>query len=681
MSSGTWLRSGGSVCLVGVVGFALVGLINALPGRAADAVTVGADAHKHLALDPRLIATACNARLVLGRVEKEPGNPLFSADKPWENSLNNLYPNVVFDPQRRCFRLWYKCVLADGEAIAKMLPPATVHDVGWFLLVAESPDGVTWTKPDLSLIGYAGSPHTNIVARDTPNVGVFFDPHDADDARRYKMLYDVGLGQLRVRFSADGFHWSEPQTPAGFTPFTGDTHNNAFWDERLGKYVAITRFYLGERLVARSESRDFLNWEPPRLALRSLLVEGRARQLYCMPAFPYGSGYLGFLMVYNVGTDRTVDCELAWSPDSLHWRRVLPGTPLIPRGLADSYDGGCIYAQAGPPILSGGRLFVFYGGSTAVHRGWKRHCLPCLAYLRPDGFAAYEPASPDAVGTLITRPLRGVGLPLQLSADAAGGAIRIVVLDEQDRELAASRPMTTDVTDGLVEWDGDEAFEAPQERAFRLRLELRRARLYAIRGVALIDTALPSEDAHVVPDEPAAVPTRLVRHAAAFETSDEGWQGLQRAEHRVAADGQGGFLHTVRDDGNAFAMATEAASAGRFAGNLRATYGGDGVKLAFRVRSQTPAASTQVELFARDIAQWSYPQLPAPGAQWTECSVTLRYDWTDEQARAAGWRNAINAFSWRETVRHVGKVVVIPLFRDKPSSFDLDDFSIETSPR
>ncbi len=113
----------------------------------------------------------------------EPRNPLFVADQPWENSLNNLYPNVAFDPERRCFRLWYKCVLADKEAIAKMMPPATVHDVGWFLLYAQSPDGVTWTEPDLGLIGFEGSLHTNIVARDTPNVGVCYDPHDADGGR------------------------------------------------------------------------------------------------------------------------------------------------------------------------------------------------------------------------------------------------------------------------------------------------------------------------------------------------------------------------------------------------------------------------------------------------------------------------------------------------------------------
>lgn len=663
----------------GLLAWWLGWLLLSPPAQAADAVAARADARKHLVLDARLFAQTRDVRLVMGHVEKEPRNPLFVADRPWENSLNNLYPNVAFDPERRCFRLWYKCVLADKEAIAKMMPPATVHDVGWFLLYAQSPDGVTWTKPDLGLIGFDGSLHTNIVARDTPNVGVCHDPHEADAGRRYKMLYDVGLGQLRVRFSADGLRWSEPQTPTGFTPYTGDTHNNAFWDERLGKYVAITRFYLGERLVARSESGDFLNWDKTQLALRSTLAEGRTRQLYCMPAFAYGSGYLGFLMVYNAGTDRTVDCELAWSPDSVRWQRVLPGTPLIPRGPQDSYDAGCIYAQAGPPVLCDGRLMIFYGGSTAVHRGWKRHCLPCLATLRPDGFAAYEPTAPDATGTLVTTPLRCVGQPLQISADAQGGSVRVFVLDDRDREIAASEPVTASVTDADVRWAGGTSFESLQNRRVRLKFELRGAKLYAVRGVELVDTSLPSPAESTVPDQPAADGVKIVSHTASFDASDEGWQGIQRAERHAADDATGGFLHATRADGNAFAFAPEQASAGRFSGNLQTAYGGRGVTISFRVRSPIPAVRTQVELFARDIAQWSYDKLPTPGKEWTIASVTLHYDWTDDQARAAGWRPAISAFSWRETIQNVGKVVVGPLFQGQPSSFDLDDFTMQTA--
>jgi hypothetical protein len=224
---------------------------------------------KQLALDTRVAEVVEGLMLRLGNVEKDPRNPLMQADKPWENSLNNLYPNVLYDEREQRFKLWYKCVLVDPEVQAKMMPPRTVHDVGWFLLYATSRDGLSWEKPELGLHGFDGSTRNNAVTRDTPNVGVFRDPHAPDPQRRYKMIYDVGSGQMRVRFSPDGIHWTQPFVPDGLG-MTGDTHNNAWWDERLGRYVLITRFYLGERTVARSESDDFLHWDPPRLIITAL---------------------------------------------------------------------------------------------------------------------------------------------------------------------------------------------------------------------------------------------------------------------------------------------------------------------------------------------------------------------------------------------------------------------------
>ncbi len=453
----------------------------------ADVAVLRPDVGKVLLLDPRAVAAAEGLRLTMGAVAKHPANPLFRADKPWENALNNLYPNVCWDEEEGRFKLWYKCVLADADAIARMAPPATVHGVGWFLLYATSADGVVWEKPELGLIPYDGSVQTNIVARDTPNAGVFRDPHEPDPARRYKMIYDVGLGKMRVRFSADGLRWGDPLEPTGFTPWTGDTHNNAFWDERRQQYVLITRFLLGERLVARSESDDFLHWRDTRLVLVSRPVEGRDRQLYCMPAFPCANGYLGLVMVYNAGSDHTVDCELAWSPDSVAWERVLPGTPFIPRGPAGSCDSACIYAQAGTLVVKDGRVLVFYGGSDVPHRGWKRHCLPCLASLRPDGFAGWAPAEPHGRGTLTTGRLRIVGERLRVSADAAEGEIRVTLLDEDGRRAAVSRPVRSDVTDAPLEWDGEDPLAGVRGRPVRLRVEVSSAILYAIGGVAIAD--------------------------------------------------------------------------------------------------------------------------------------------------------------------------------------------------
>jgi hypothetical protein len=79
-------------------------------------------ADKLLVLDSRVIESAENARLMPGTVTKHERNPLFQADKPWENSMNNLYPNVIWDDAEKVFKMWYKCVLADNDAIRKMAP-------------------------------------------------------------------------------------------------------------------------------------------------------------------------------------------------------------------------------------------------------------------------------------------------------------------------------------------------------------------------------------------------------------------------------------------------------------------------------------------------------------------------------------------------------------------------------
>ena len=75
------------------------------------------DPDKLLLLDRRVVALVEEARLVHGKVVKEPANPLFQADKPWENSMNNLYPNLLWDEEEGIFKLWYKCVLADADVI------------------------------------------------------------------------------------------------------------------------------------------------------------------------------------------------------------------------------------------------------------------------------------------------------------------------------------------------------------------------------------------------------------------------------------------------------------------------------------------------------------------------------------------------------------------------------------
>ncbi len=436
---------------------------------------------KYLLLDSRVVDRAENARLVLGQVEKDTHNPLFGEDKPWEVRFDNLYANVCYDGQYGVFKCWYSPFLRDaatsktseeerktityGDALRR----SSDREMG--VCYAVSRDGLAWEKPELGIVEFDGSRRNNIVLREVHGAGIFKDLRETDPARRYKML--CMLDKMAVAFSPDGLHWSKPiKCPE--IDAAGDTHNNALWDGGLGKYVGITRLWAdGQRIVGRTESEDFLHWTKAREVLRG---QNPQAQVYAMPVFRYANVYLGLAMILNTQTD-LVDCELAWSADTVHWERVCPGTSLIPRGPKGSCDWGCIYAAA-YPIVREGRLLLYYSGSDGPHTNWRKGFL-CLARLRADGFAAMEPTRPEQTGRVTTKPIRCPGKQLSLTADAAGGEVRVSLLDDEGKPAMQSRPITADGTDATVRWEDDSDLSSWVGKPIRLRFELTRAKLYA----------------------------------------------------------------------------------------------------------------------------------------------------------------------------------------------------------
>jgi hypothetical protein len=598
-----------------------------LPAAAAGETphTVKPDAAHLLLLDRRVVERAENAKIQVAVPEKHGGNPLFVADKPWENATNNFYPNVVWDERAAVWRLWYKDVLADADCIAKMDGPSTVHGVGWYLLYAESRDGLAWERPALGLHSFGGNTANNIVARDCPNVGVTIDPLGADPARRFRMVFDVGLGKPRVSFSGDGLHWSAAEEPRGFASAQGDTHNNAFFDTRTGKWVWFTKMYLGERLVSRLESDDFVNWRSSGVVLRSGIGEGRSTQTYALTVFPYANGYLGYLMLYHVGSGRRVDVELAWSPDSVHWERVAPGQPFLANGPEGSYDAGCIYAQAGPAVVQNGRIPVYYGGSATPHLGWKRSGHMCLASVPEDGFAFFTPADPAKPGLVYTAALRPAGGPPVVRSE------------------------------GQVQWEREELGQG----RFRLKFTLGAdAKLYSIHGAVLAEVAWKPGT------EPAWQPVPVRREALVlnFAKGDHGWKGVDAIEHLAAE----GCVRVSRAKG------LRPIAAGQpVPGDWTTEFGGNGLSLRARVRSSEGQGGTRFEVFAKDVAQWSFETKEQVGREWAWFEAPIQYGWSDAEATAAGWVRSPIGFGWRETLQNAGKVVVMQAGAGGGPSFDL----------
>jgi len=404
---------------------------------------------RYLLLDSRIIGRSEHVRLSVGGAVKEPNNPLFVEDRPWEVRFDNLYANVLYDDEERIYKCWYNPFIvcsATTNTPPEQRPttryrPDDKREMG--VCYATSRDGIGWEKPDLALIDFDGSKHNNLVLRDVHGVGVYRDRHDADPARRYKAFMTGGAATSR-----DGFYWERYPCPE--IRAVGDTHNNAFFDERTGRYVGFTRNWdRGQRLVARTESADFRTWTQAEEVMRALPEEPH-RQTYALIVFPCAGLYLGLVMILDTERD-TVDAEVAWSADSIAWKRLCPGSPLIPRGGEGSYDRGCIYAAA-YPIMREREVVLYYAGSDDTHGAWRRGCL-ARARLRLDGFAGMVPTSPGAVGQIVTVPVKCTGKSLRINADLApGGNVHVGVIGAPELGLGDCKPTILSATDACVTW-------------------------------------------------------------------------------------------------------------------------------------------------------------------------------------------------------------------------------------
>lgn len=457
---------------------------------------------RYLVLDTRVIDDADDARLSVTAATRSTANPLFGEDRPWEMRFDNLYPNVLWDAQEEIFKCWYSPFCIDYRARGMTLerrqntrydsPP----DREMALCYATSRDGIGWQKPELGLVDYRGSRANNIVLRGPHGAGVIKDARAPDPLRRYKMFASLGERELAVAFSADGIRWGRFLPCPGVNPYQVDgTHYNALWVEERGEYAGFTRLRAPRtaaaakvgrirgawppRQVGRTASTDFLHWSPASAVLEGTEVN---LQIYSMPVFRHGNLYLGLPAVHDQHTDR-VWTELAWSPDTVAWHRVCPGSPVIANaGLAGGYDWGCAYAAAHPVILRN-EIRLYYGASNFQHTSWRDGFL-CLATLRPDGFACYRQVRGDRPATVVTTPLPWSGAALRVTADVAPiGALGVSVLDHTSTRVLARGQVTGTVTDGTVTWS-DPPAAALSGHAVRLRFTLNGAGLYSFSFAA-----------------------------------------------------------------------------------------------------------------------------------------------------------------------------------------------------
>lgn len=434
-------------------------------------------------------------------------------DKPWEGSGCSF--RTVFKDED-IYRMYYTSwdIAADGSR---------PHPV--FIAYAESKDGISWDRPNLSLVEFKGSRHNNIIMSQI-NGGFMQDfspfkdgnPQASADAK-YKA---VGLGGgprgIYTFKSKDAIHWTpivrEPVILSTGEKTRFDSQNIAFWDTQAGKY----RIYLrgmrnGMRDILVSESADFEHWSSPEWL--TYYNTPPDEQLYTNAVKPYYRAphiYIGFPARY---VDRGWTESALQLPElSLRKQRAAGhpryGTAVTDALLMVSRDGKRFYRWPEAFISPGlktkdnwsyGDNFVAWQLVETTSRFddapnelslyatesyfTNDSCRLRRYTMRIDGFVS---AYADIFGgEVITKPLTFSGKELVINySTSAGGFIKIEILDKDGKAISGFSENDCDIIYGdqlerIVTWKRNGDLAVLTGQPVRLRFILADAHLYSFR--------------------------------------------------------------------------------------------------------------------------------------------------------------------------------------------------------
>ena len=234
-----------------------------------------------LFLDEELIQHLQGARRHLH--EPRPAGVAIRADRPWDG-IHNWGFQVI--PDGDVFRMYYRA-WPEGSGTPDLIA----------LGYAESPDGKSWTKPDLRLIRIQGSCANNLCA-----VWPTLDGADRDSRRAPLCGHEGGHGMLVSKLApfldarpgvshgerakairpvsvrlgvADAYlygssDWREWKPLGDRAMFRSeiynsfDSQNHPFWSPAEGRYVCIYRIMIDDvRTMACTDSADLHRWRDP----------------------------------------------------------------------------------------------------------------------------------------------------------------------------------------------------------------------------------------------------------------------------------------------------------------------------------------------------------------------------------------------------------------------------------
>lgn len=401
-------------------------------------------------------------------------------DRPWEGKTC-AYFSVIQDGGK--VLMYYRGSSGGSD-----------HSADQVTCVAESADGIHFTRPKLGLVEAGGTKDNNVVWRgvESHNFSPFLDANpEAKPEERYKALGGVKKpgknwhqgetpGGLYAFASADGIHWTKMKDEPVITKGAFDSQNLAFWDAPRDRYVAFSRIFSNKvRAIQSSTSPDFLGWSdgvPHRYAEGVPMEHFYTSATVPCPTAPHL--FLSFPKRFVPGRKKVPahevvgvsDAVFMSSRDGVNWDRpfleawVRPGPD--PKNWTDRNN-----MTANGIVATGEGEWSLY---ISEHYRHDDHRIRRLS-VRQQGFASMHGGA--AGGSFTTKPLIVGGPKLYLNyATSAAGSLRVEVLDEEGKALAEA-----------PELYGDE-FEAPAldlsaqlGRTVRLRVSLKDADLYALR--------------------------------------------------------------------------------------------------------------------------------------------------------------------------------------------------------
>ena len=449
--------------------------------------------------------------------------PLIRPEHPWEGWISG--GTTIFEDDGR-FRLYYPAYTGgvdqrDPEARRRAVADSDFV-VPWqtqVLAYAESDDGVVWTKPTVGTVEFNGSTENNIIFNDTGTV--FKDP-GAPAPERYKLIFQNKKGngdQVLGAVSSDGIRFEQLPEPL-LDGYVSDTQIIARFDSDRGRYIAYFRGWdrhehgriHGRRNISYAETDSFGNWPRPEAIHWAHAQDGPDVDIYTNAYAPWpegGDAHLAFPVFYERGLDIS-DLHMMTSRDGVNWERHDQG-PIVPRSEPGAISNpgldwhAGIYAGCGLVSLRPDECSLVISPAPTSHNNLlnikESHLQDvyndlgylCRAVWRKDGFTSLEA---ETVGAFTTYPLIFTGKQLKVNAwTRFRGDIRIELADAsmETRPRAAEAipgrsfedcdPLTGDILDGVVTWNGESDLSDWTGKPVRMRFKMTRARLHAIRFV------------------------------------------------------------------------------------------------------------------------------------------------------------------------------------------------------